>query len=209
MLDFTRGDKTMLELLITRADGMVDNADKYMPDNWQLLVDALAKAKDVYADQDAMDGEIQPVVDQLLGAILAQRFKADKSILEDLIHQYQDTDLEGYTAESVATFRSALAAAQAVMSDETLSEEDQATVDAAAEALKAAYEGLTAENPQPSETPEVSQKPEATDKPQTTEKPESVPQTGDNAQLMGYVVALAAAVCLLAGATVAVRRRRS
>ena len=101
------------------------------------------------------------------------------------------------------------------MSDETLSEEDQATVDAAAEALKAAYQGLTAENPQPSETPEASQKPEttqkpeATDKPQATEKPESVPQTGDNAQLMGYVVALAAAVCLLAGATVAVRRRRS
>ena len=95
------------------------------------------------------------------------------------------------------------------MSDETLSEEDQATVDAAAEALKAAYEGLTAENPQPSETPEVSQKPEATDKPQTTEKPESVPQTGDNAQLMGYVVALAAAVCLLAGATVVARKRRN
>ena len=209
MLDFTKGDKTMLELLITRADGMVDNADKYMPDNWQLLVDALAQAKDVYADQDAMDGDIQPVVDELLSAILAQRFKADKSILEDLIHQYQDTDLEGYTAQSVAAFRSALAAAQAVMSDETLSEEDQATVDAAAEALKAAYQGLTAENPQPSETPEASQKPEATDKPQTTEKPERVPQTGDNAQLMGYVVALAAAVCLLAGATVAVRRRRS
>ena len=163
----------------------------------------------MYADQDAMDGDIQPVVDELLAAILAQRFKADKSILEDLIHQYQDTDLEGYTAQSVAAFRSALAAAQAVMSDETLSEEDQATVDAAAEALKAAYQGLTAENPQPSETPEASQKPGATDKPQATEKPESVPQTGDNAQLMGYVVALAAAVCLLAGATVAVRRRRS
>ena len=209
MLDFTKGDKTMLVLLITRADGMVENADKYMPNNWQLLVDALAEAKDVYADQDAMDGDIQPVVDELLSAILAQRFKADKSILEDFIHQYQDTDLEGYTAESVAAFRSALAAAQAVMSDETLSEEDQATVDAAAEALKAAYQGLTAENPQPSETPEASQKPEATDKPQTTEKPKSVPQTGDNAQLMGYVVALAAAVCLLAGATVAVRRRRS
>ena len=209
MLDFTKGDKTMLVLLITRADGMVENADKYMPNNWQLLVDALAEAKDVYADQDAMDGDIQPVVDELLSAILAQRFKADKSILEDFIHQYQDTDLEGYTAESVAAFRSALAAAQAVMSDETLSEEDQATVDAAAEALKAAYQGLTAENPQPSETPEASQKPEATDQPQTTEKPESVPQTGDNAQLMGYVVALAAAVCLLAGATVAVRRRRS
>ena len=128
MLDFTKGDKTMLVLLITRADGMVENADKYMPNNWQLLVDALAEAKDVYADQDAMDGDIQPVVDELLSAILAQRFKADKSILEDFIHQYQDTDLEGYTAESVAAFRSALAAAQAVMSDETLSEEDQATV---------------------------------------------------------------------------------
>ena len=147
---------------------------------------------DVAADGDAMDEDIQPVAEALLDAILAQRFKADKSILEDLIGQAEGMDLSGYTAESVATFRTALANAQAVMDDATLSEEDQATVDAAVAALNEAMNGLTAEgNPEPSDEPETtdkpeaSQNPEATDKPQATEKPENVPQTGDSAKQIG------------------------
>ena len=215
MLSFTRGDKTMLEMLITRADGMMEEADKYVTDTWQQLVDALDKAKDVYADENAMTGDIQPVVDELLNAILAQRFKADKSILEDLIGQAEGMDLTGYTAESVAAFQKALSEAQAVLADESLSENDQQTVDNAVAALSAAMNGLTAEgDAQPSETPEASQKPEATqgpqatDKPQTTQKPESnVPQTGDNAQLglMLSVLVLSAAGM---GAVVTLRKRR-
>ena len=215
MLSFTRGDKTMLEMLITRADGMMEDADKYVTDTWQQLVDALDKAKDVYADENAMTGDIQPVVDELLNAILAQRFKADKSILEDLIGQAEGMDLTGYTAESVAAFQKALSEAQAVLADESLTDKDQQTVDNAVAALSAAMNGLTAEgDAQPSETPEASQKPEATeepqatDKPQTTQKPESnVPQTGDNAQLglMLSVLVLSAAGM---GAVVTLRKRR-
>ena len=44
--------------------------------------------------------------------------------------------------------------------------------------------------------------------PETSDKPENVPQTGDSAQLMVYVAALAAAAVLM-GTTVVVRRRRS
>ena len=216
MLSFTRGDKTMLEMLITRADGMMEDADKYVTDTWQQLVDALDKAKDVYADENAMTGDIQPVVDELLSAILAQRFKADKSILEDLIGQAEGMDLTGYTAESVAAFQKALSEAQAVMADQSLSENDQQTVDNAVAALNAAMNGLTAEgDAQPSETPEASQKPEATeepeatDKPQTTQKPESnVPQTGDNAQLGLMLSALVLSAAGM-GAVVTLRKRRS
>ena len=76
-------------------------------------------------------------------------------------------------------------------------------------AKTSAMDGLTAGGaPETSDKPETSQKPESTDKPQTTEKPENVPQTGDSAQLMVYVAALAAAA-LLMGTTVVVRRRRS
>ena len=208
-LGLVQGDKTLLEQLITKADGMMANADQYMADHWQELVGALAKAKDVYADGDAMEEDVQPAAQALLNAILAQRFKADKSILEDLIGKAEGIDLSGYTAESVATFRTALANAQAVMADATLSEEDQATVDAAVAALNEAMNGLTAGGaPETTDTPEASQNPEATDKPQATEKPENVPQTGDSAQLMGYVAALAAAVMVL-GAVTVVRRRRN
>ena len=76
-------------------------------------------------------------------------------------------------------------------------------------AKTSAMDGLTAGGaPETSDKPETSQKPQSTDKPQATEKPENVPQTGDSAQLMVYVAALAAAA-LLMGTTVVVRRRRS
>ncbi len=215
-LGLKQGDKTMLELLIHRAEGMLPNESKYLPDHWQELLDALAAGQDVMEDGNALQGDVETAVDELLTAILAQRFKADKSILEDLIGAAEDMDLTGYTAESVATFRSALAAAQAVMDDESLSEDDQQVVDDAVAALQSAMDGLTAEGdvqpsekPQESQKPEQTQAPEATDQPQATQKPENVPQTGDSAQLMGYVAALTAAVGLLAGAAYVSRKRRS
>ena len=215
-LGLKQGDKTMLELLIHKAEGMLPNESKYLPDHWQELLDALAAGQDVMEDGNALQGDVETAVDELLTAILAQRFKADKSILEDLIGTAQGMDLTGYTAESVATFRSALAAAQAVMADESLSEDDQQVVDDAVAALQSAMDGLTAEGdvqpsekPQESQKPEQTQAPEATDQPQATQKPENVPQTGDSAQLMGYVAALTAAVGLLAGAAYVSRKRRS
>ena len=189
----------MLELLIGRADGMMDDADKYVQANWQQLVDALATAKKVLADGDAMQEDVDKAADALLDAILAQRFKADKSILDDLISQAENMNLAGYPAEAVATFRTALANAQAVMADNSLSVDDQKTVDNAVAALTAAMDGLTAGG-----APETTDKPEATDKPQTSQKPEAtqkpenkVPQTGDNSGLMLWSL-----VCLasLAGA---------
>ena len=194
---------------------MMAEADKYVETNWQQLVDALDAAKKVADDGDAMDEDIQPAAEALLNAILAQRFKADKSILEDLITKAEGINLEGYTTESVATFRTALANAQAVMANADLSEDDQATVDAAVAALSDAMNGLTAggapettDRPEASQAPEATDKPQSTDKPQTTQKPESnVPQTGDNAQLglMLSVLVLSAAGM---GAVVTLRRRR-
>ena len=184
-LGLVQGDKTMLEQLINKAEGMIPNEDKYMADHWQELVDALATAKKVMADGNAMDEDVQPAAQALLDAILAQRFKADKSILEDLINKAESMDLSGYTAASVATFRTALANAQAVMADNSLTEDDQNTVDAAVDKLTAAMDGLTAEGEaQPSDKPQTSQKPEATQKPEN-----NVPQTGDNSGLMLWLTA--------------------
>ena len=85
-------------------------------------------------------------------------------------------------------FRSALASAQAVMADNSLSEDDQQTVDNAVAALSAAMDGLTAGGaPETTDKPETSEKPESTDKPQATDKPENVPQTGDEAMIQIWV----------------------
>ena len=210
MLGWEKGDPTMLQLLVDRANQMKENADKYVSDNWQLLVDALADAEKILANaSDTMQGEMDEAADALLDAILAQRYKADKSILEDLIGKAEGIDLTGYTAESVATFRTALQNAQAVMADETLTEDDQATVNAAVAALSDAMNGLTAGGaPETTDKPEASQKPETTDKPQATEKPEKVPQTGDQSMLLVYVAILASTVLLLSTAVVVRKQTR-
>ena len=111
--------------------------------------------------------------------------------------------MDGYTAQSVAVFQAALAEAQAVMADETLSVEDQDAVDAAVEALASAMNGLTAETtPQPTQTPEATQKPVVSEKPET-----NVPQTGDASQLAAMVGVLMSSATALGGVAIARKRR--
>ena len=225
-----KADKSVLEELVNRATQMVENADKYVETHWQELLNALTGAQAIMADQTLSEDDqakVDEAADALLDAILAQRYKADKSILEDLIGKAEGINLEGYTAESVATFRTALQNAQAVMADETLTEDDQATVNAAVAALNAAMDGLTAggapettdqpeasqtpeatDKPEASQTPEATNQPQSTAKPQATQKPESVPQTGDQSLLLVYVAALASAVLLLSTAVVVRKQTR-
>ena len=200
----------MLEQLVAKAEAMVAEQDKYVQTDWQQLVDALAQAQELLEDSgNALAGDVEEASDALLNAILAQRYKANKENLEDILNQAQAVDLSGYTAQSVAVFQAALDEAQAVMADETLSVEDQDAVDAAVEALASAMNGLTAETtPQPTQTPEASQTPEATQKPVVSEKPETnVPQTGDASQLTAMVGVLMSSATALGGVAIARKRR--
>lgn len=200
----------MLEQLVAKAEAMVAEQDKYVQTDWQQLVDALAQAQELLEDSgNALAGDVEEASEALLNAILAQRYKANKENLEDILNQAQAVDLSGYTAQSVAVFQAALAEAQAVMADETLSVEDQDAVDAAVEALASAMNGLTAETtPQPTQTPEASQTPEATQKPAVSEKPETnVPQTGDASQLAAMVGVLMSSATALGGVAIARKRR--
>ena len=70
------------------------------------------------------------------------RLKADKSVLEDLLNEASGMDLDSYTEESAAAFRTALASAKAVFADSTLTVEDQQAVDEAVTALRQAKAGL-------------------------------------------------------------------
>ena len=200
----------MLEQLVAKAEAMVAEQDKYVQTDWQQLVDALAQAQELLEDSgNALAGDVGEASNALLNAILAQRYKAHKENLEDILNQAQAVDLSGYTAQSVAVSQAALAEAQAVMADETLSVEDQDAVDAAVEALASAMNGLTAETtPQPTQTPEASQTPEATQKPVVSEKPETnVPQTGDASQLAAMVGVLMSSATALGGVAIARKRR--
>lgn len=203
-----------LQQLIDRAKTMVDCAHKYVQTQWEALLDALEAAEQLLSVDHVTQEQVDNTASALLEAILAQRFQANKENLEAILEQAKDMDLSGYTVESVARFQAALDAAQAVMDDDSLSEEEQQTVDAATEALAAAMEGLTAETepeepeatdaPQVTDAPEVSQQPEATNAPQTTDEPQAtpeseaqVPQTGDESGLTIWLTTLF--VCAAAG----------
>lgn len=210
-LGLTQGDKAMLEQLITKAEAMVEDSDKYVADHWQALLDALETALAVQGDGDAMQEDVDQAAQALLNAILDQRFKADKSILEGLIAQAQRIDLTGYTAQSVATFRTALAEAQAVLADHSLSEDEQSQVDAMVDKLTAAIHGLTADGAaEPSDTP-ATDTPEASKAPDATQKPaqdDKVPATGDT-QVMGLWIALTAASAVALASLATARKKRS
>ena len=94
------------------------------------------------ADGDAMQADIDSAWQALTDAIVNLRLKADKSALEDLLNSVAGLDLSQYTDESVQVFRTAYAAANAVMENITLARDDQQTVDDAVQALASAKDAL-------------------------------------------------------------------
>ena len=180
---------------------------KYVADNWQQLVDALADAKAVYEDGDAMDEDIQPVAEALLNAILAQRYKADKSILEEIINQANGIDTALYTAESVQAFTAALKAANAVLEDASLSVDEQEAVDAVTVELKTAMDNLVeASANESTDTGDDANKDDNT----STQDPNKGPMDDSNNPATGDTTFALAALALLltsAGAFVVIRRK--
>ena len=139
-LDMKAADKTDLEMALELAE-MID-LSKYVEAGQEEYLAARDAAEAVMADGDAMQAETDEAWNTLVEAMDALRLKADKFVLEDLVSQMEELDLSGYTEESVSVFRAAFAAANAVLTDETLSADDQAEVDEAVNALRAAYDGL-------------------------------------------------------------------
>lgn len=141
-LDLKAGDKTDLEMAVELGDSI--DLTKYVEAGQAEFTEALAKAKEVLSDGDAFQEDIDSAWNALVDAISSLRLKADKSVLEDLINEAEGIDTSLYTEESVAVFTAAFQKANAVLADETLSEDDQAKVDEAVNELSAAIDGLEA-----------------------------------------------------------------
>lgn len=139
-LNMKAADKTDLEMAVELAE-MIDLSD-YVEAGQQEFTDALAAAKDVLNDGSAMQDDADNAWDRLVAAMDALRFKADKSVLEDLISKVEGLDLTGYTTESAEAFRAAFAAANEILADDSLTRESQEKVDSAVSTLQAAYDNL-------------------------------------------------------------------
>ena len=135
-----RADISELETVIATAKGL--NLDDFIEEGKAELAQALKSAQDVAKDRDATQEAVDQAATALVEALSAMRKVANKDALRALITSMENIDLNRFTAQSVAAFRSVLEAAKAMVNDPDLSEDDQAAVDAMEEELQNAYDRL-------------------------------------------------------------------
>lgn len=142
-VDWKQGDKTLLEIAVELGTSIESNLNLYVEAGKQEFIDALAKGRALLNSGNAWQDDIDASVDRLIKAMTALRMTPNKDILNDMIANVQALDLSEYTADSAAILNSALAAAEAVAADANA---DQSTIDAAADTLDAALNGLVMVN---------------------------------------------------------------
>ena len=115
-------DKTALEALIKEAEGY--DEEEYTPSTWNGLEEALDAAKEVMANENATEAEVEKAVNDLQEAINALTKKADKGFLEELIDEVEGYNEEDYTTGSWAGLQEALEAAKEVLANEEATEKE-------------------------------------------------------------------------------------
>lgn len=133
--------KTILKNAIDKAQTIVaSDAFKELPSVVQNLINTrLQEANTVYADETAKVQEVLDAWLNLSDALHYSEFKADKTALKELVAICKEIDTEKYETASVEKLNEAIAAAEAVIADETAL---QARIDEAYDALLKAKEAL-------------------------------------------------------------------
>ena len=110
------------------------------------MLAVLEKAKDVLANENAMQDEVDEAYTELVKAFLNLRLKPNKDLLNDLINKVQGLNAASYSAESWNVLQETLNGVQAVLDDP---EATEAEVEAAVTALNSAIEGLAVDSKVP------------------------------------------------------------
>lgn len=136
-----QAEKSLLQMAVTYAQsakegGALENLNVVVRNAFE---SALSQANAVLDNPSASQQEVDEAWIRLCGMIHMLSFKADKSVLTDLIEQAEAVDLSGQSEEAKAAFMQALENARAVCNDENALQE---RIDAAVEALRTAMEGL-------------------------------------------------------------------
>ena len=134
-------DKSKLEKLVKEAEKYEAKIDEYTEETAKTFTEMLADARDVLSKEAVSQTTIDSAYVALQQAIFELRLIPNKDKLEALINKVENTDLSGYTAESVAVLKTALFEAKAVMAD---SKADQKAVDKAVQVLQEKFDGLVA-----------------------------------------------------------------
>ena len=140
-------DKTALEQAISEAEKL--DPELYTEASYQAVLDALNVAKEVLADENAKQTEVNTAKRELNDAVKALQEKTDevdKTGLELAITKAEEVDSNLYTEETYQALSDALEAARNVLADETA---DQAAVDQAKEDLENAINALEEKQEEP------------------------------------------------------------
>ena len=121
-LDRIPVDKSKLEKLVASSAKYEEKIDQYTPITAEAFTAALAGARDVLADEYAIQEEVDAAYATLQNAIFALREVPNKDKLAELIKEAEGLDLTKYTAQSAFALRTALADARTVMDDPNATE---------------------------------------------------------------------------------------
>lgn len=134
-------DKEALTEKITEAEKIV--LDGYTEESVQKFNIALAEAKKIFADANALQEDIDKAVnalqDALQGLVKKENPKPDTTALKNALNDVQKLDLSGYTAASAEALRIAIAEAQKILADVNATEAD---IQKALSAVNTAKAGL-------------------------------------------------------------------
>lgn len=185
MLEFFKGDKTDLDKLVTQIERL--NQADYSEASWNAMLPVLDKAKDILANENVMQEEVNETYTKLIKAFLELRFKPNKDLLNELINKANGLNAANYTAESWKLLQKEIENAGKVLDNP---EADYATVERAIESLKESMDALEA-------------KAETSVTPGDTGGKGNAIKTGDSSS-MGQLTTM----MLLAGAAVVALRRK-
>ena len=140
-------DKTGLEALVNANKDKVES--DYTEESWTPFATAMTKAEAILAKADATEQEVADAVAALTAAVAGLEGKAvpvDKTGLEALVNANKDKVESYYTAESWATFASALTNAKAILNKEDATAQEVADATAALQTAAAGLVTATTES---------------------------------------------------------------
>ena len=119
-----------LDILIQKAEELLQKEDQYTADSVQALKDALTAAKEVAGNNDASKEEINDAYNALAEAMTSLERVANKAELENALNKAEEilTNTGKYTESSLEGLKEAKDVAQSVYDDKNVTQEDIAVV---------------------------------------------------------------------------------
>ena len=190
MLSFKKGDKEQLILLVEKIESL--KAEDYFEDTWNNVQVVLSKAKDVIANENAMEEEVASVYDELVRSFLNLRLKPNKDMLNDLINKAESLVSSDYTPETWNVLLQKLKSAKVVMKNDNATEEEVVKVE---KELRSAIDGLIASSGNNSNNTSNN----------NNNSSEKIPQTGGTNTIYYIIIAL---ILVAGGAYLHLKRKK-